>query len=648
MINVRYDATGQSQTVNPMGMREMQSRAYEHRDAQYLLLKAPPACGKSRALMFVALAKLHEQGLRKAIVAVPEQSIGKSFAATDLRTAGFPWDWAPNPRYNLCTPYGDDRKVALFQEFMASQESILICTHATLRFAFDAVDTQAFNQCLVAIDEFHHVSASQESKLGNLLRVLMDQSTAHVVAMTGSYFRGDGAPVLMPEDEARFKRVTYTYYEQLNGYRFLKSLGIGYHFYQGKYLSGLPDVLDTDLKTIIHIPSVQSGESTKDKYDEVNQIMDLIGEVDHQDEETGLFHIRRRSDGRIIKVADLVNDNLHERAKVIDFLRRVSSVDDLDIIIALGMAKEGFDWSFCEHSLTIGYRGSLTEIVQIIGRCTRDSSNKNHARFTNLIAQPDVADDEVTVAVNNMLKAITCSLLMEQVLAPQFKFRAKVPEEESESNVVPGGTITITGFKEPTSQRVQAIVDEDLDELKAAILQDDRIANAVSGGVHAEVINRVLIPKIIERRYPDLSPEEAESLRHYVVADTALKAAEIETQTGDGGDRRFIRLANRFININELDIDLIDSINPFQKAFEVLSKSVDTKTLGAIRNAIAESRIRMTEEEALLLWPKANAFYRNHGRAPDIDSNDEEEQRLAMAVAFLRRQARERKITPDG
>jgi hypothetical protein len=75
------------------------------------------------------------------------------------------------------------------------------------------------------------------------------------------------------------------------------------------------------------------------------------------------------------------------------------------------MAKQGFDWPFCEHALRIGYRGSLTEIIQIIGRATRDSSNKTHTQFTNLIAQPDAENEEVKVAVNNMLKAITSSLL---------------------------------------------------------------------------------------------------------------------------------------------------------------------------------------------------------------------------------------------
>ncbi len=67
--------------------------------------------------------------------------------------------------------------------------------------------------------------------------------------------------------------------------------------------------LDTDKKTILHIPNVQSGESTKDKHNEVDTILDKIGTVIHQDQETGVIHVTRHNDGKtILKVADLVDD----------------------------------------------------------------------------------------------------------------------------------------------------------------------------------------------------------------------------------------------------------------------------------------------------------------------------------------------------
>jgi hypothetical protein len=150
LIHVHYAQTGKSAATDALGMREMQARAFAARSAQYLLLKAPPASGKSRALMFLALDKLERQGLRKVIVAVPERSIGASFAPTRLTEQGFFADWQPTDAYNLCTPGSDGSKtkVQAFKNFMAGPERILICTHATLRFAFDELDAAAFKRLL--------------------------------------------------------------------------------------------------------------------------------------------------------------------------------------------------------------------------------------------------------------------------------------------------------------------------------------------------------------------------------------------------------------------------------------------------------------------------------------------------------------------
>ena len=635
IIDVTYARTGESTKTNRYGMREMQEKVFASRNSKYLLIKAPPASGKSRALMFIALDKLAHQGIKKVIIAVPERAIGASFRNTNLKENGFFEDWNPEEKYNLCTAGSDESKVTLFSKFLDSDSKILICTHATLRYAYEEVEEDKFNDCLLAIDEFHHVSADKDSsKLGNLLHSIMTKSNAHVVAMTGSYFRGDGVPVLAPEDEMKFNKVTYNYYDQLNGYNYLKSLGIGYHFYQGKYLNAINEILDTDKKTILHIPNVNSGESTKEKYEEVNAILDSIGEFEKQDSETGVLYIKRKSDGKIIKVADLVDDNPANRDKIVNYLKSIKSVDDIDLIIALGMAKEGFDWPYCEHALTVGYRGSLTEIIQIIGRCTRDSENKAHAQFTNLIAQPDAEDNEVTIAVNNMLKAITCSLLMEQVLAPNFKFKTRLLDDTEEA---PKETVKIKGFKQPSTAKVQNIIDSDLNDLKAKILQDDKIVKALTGSVEPEVINKVLIPKIIQTTYPNLSDAEIEEVRQYVVVDSAIKTADIE----QSGDKQFIKMANKFVNINDLNIDLIDSINPFQKAFEILSKSLDKKTFKAIQNCIEETRIEVTKEEAIVLWPKIKAFCKEVGKEPNISSFDPQERRMAEALILLRKLKRE-------
>jgi superfamily II DNA or RNA helicase len=218
-VSVSYACNGSSTKSNELGMRPMQERAYERRGEQYLLIKSPPASGKSRALMFIALDKIRNQGLKQAIIVVPEKTIGASFNDEPLTKFGFWADWTVQPKWNLCNePGSEGGKVASLGAFLKSDDKVLVCTHATFRFAVDEFGIEAFDDRLIAVDEFHHVSANPDNKLGQHLGQFIARDKVHIVAMTGSYFRGDAEPVLAPQDEAKFDTVTYTYYEQLNGY----------------------------------------------------------------------------------------------------------------------------------------------------------------------------------------------------------------------------------------------------------------------------------------------------------------------------------------------------------------------------------------------------------------------------------------------
>src|SRR6266478_3788189 len=127
-ISVTYTQNGSSTKANALGMRPMQERVYEQRGEQYLLIKSPPASGKSRALMFVALDKLHNQNVKKAIIVVPERSIGGSFADEPLSKFGFWADWTLKPQWNLCNVPGVDTpsvaksKVKAVGQFLASED----------------------------------------------------------------------------------------------------------------------------------------------------------------------------------------------------------------------------------------------------------------------------------------------------------------------------------------------------------------------------------------------------------------------------------------------------------------------------------------------------------------------------------------------
>ena len=634
VFEISYKQKGTSVNTNELGMREMQAKVYAKRTKQHLLVKAPPASGKSRALMFVALDKIKNQGLKKAIIAVPEKSIGKSFRSTELKKFGYYWDWVVKDENNLTTSGTAKSKVQKFIDFMQStdpSDDILIATHATLRFASEQLDASDFDDCLLAIDEFHHVSQDDNSVLGEVLRDVLRNSTAHIFAMTGSYFRGDSIPILDTQDEQLFDRVTYTYYEQLEGYKYLKSFAMAYKFYRGQYFEALEELVPEfiDKKTIIHIPNVNSVESTRDRYGEVDKILDLLGTYLEKDEH-GIIYLKTKT-GRILKIADLVTEE--GRDGVAGYLSKMDKVEDLDMIIALGMAKEGFDWPYAEYALTIGYRSSLTEIVQIIGRVTRDSFNKSEAVFTNLIAEPDAESDEVQYSVNNIMKAITASLLMENVLAPSFKFKPKDRDDQKAS----GADIYIKGLKEPSTERSKQIIENDMVELKASILQDDVVQAAISAGADTKLINKQLIPRVITTSYPDLTQEEVDEVRQHVVVDLNLSNAKKDPE-----NKQLLKMADKFINIDDLSIDLIDQVNPFQSAYEVISRDVDFKTLQLIERAFDAKKYEFTNDELRMLYPQIKAFKAEFGRLPKKDSKDIGEQRLYYALVTLARLRQEK------
>ena len=245
-----------------------------------------------------------------------------------------------------------------------------------------------------------------------------------------------------------------------------------------------------------------------------------------------------RPDGAVLKIADLVDDQ-SQRDLVSQSLKdpaQKHNRDHVDMIIALGMAKEGFDWIWCEHALTIGYRSSLTEIVQIIGRATRDAKGKTRALFTNLIAEPDAEGQLVQEAVNDTLKAIAASLLMEQVLAPRFEFKPKhedaIGDEEfdyGEDGYDPkrcnvgidedSGRIQVEvkGLVEPKSPEATRICQEDLNELITSFVQDKQ---AVERGLFdedliPEELTQLRMGKIIQERYEGLDAEDQEAVRQH-------------------------------------------------------------------------------------------------------------------------------------
>ena len=425
-------------------------------------------------------------------------------------------------------------------------------------------------------------------------------------------------------------------------------------------------VLDPAEKTIIHIPNVNSRESTKDKIREVEHIIEELGEWQGSDPATG-FQLVKTPEGRVIGIADLVVDDPGKRDRVSAALQdsgQKNNRDHVDIIIALGMAKEGFDWIWCEHALTVGYRSSLTEIVQIIGRATRDAPGKTRARFTNLIAEPDASEEAVTEAVNDTLKAIAASLLMEQVLASRFEFKPKNPNNGATPGFDYGDggydptkcnvgfneesgkfQIEIKGLVAPKSEETQRICQPDLNEVIAAFVQDK---TTIERGLFdpelvPEELTQLRVGKIIKDKFPELDEEDQEAVRQHAVAALNLtqKAKEIATGGGSGeesANTAFVDGVRKYaMDVRDLDIDLIDRINPFGEAYAILAKTMREESLKQVAAAIAAKRTSLTPDEAKELAVRAVKFKKERGRLPSISSQDAWERRMAEgAAAFVR------------
>ncbi len=417
---------------------------------------------------------------------------------------------------------------------------------------------------------------------------------------------------------------------------------------------------------IVHIPSVNSRESTKDKIREVEHIIEELGKWEGADPATG-FQLVRTPEGRLLRIADLVDDDPAKRDRVSNALKDASQKgnrDHVDVIIALGMAKEGFDWIWCQHALTVGYRSSLTEIVQIIGRATRDAPGKTRARFTNLIAEPDASTDAVAEAVNDTLKAIAASLLMEQVLAPRFEFKPKNTAEgaapgfdygeggydPSKCNVGINHEsgrfqIEIKGLAMPKTAVAQRICQEDLNEVIAAFVQDKpSIERGLFLGEELvpEELTQGRLGKIIKDKYPELGEEDQEAVRQHAVAALNLTQKAKESVLA-GVDKTslntaFIEGVRKYaMDVRDLDIDLIDHINPFGEAYKILAKTMSEESLKQVAAVIAGKRVSLSIEEARALAKRALAFKNERGRLPSITSPDAWERRMAEGVAFLAR-----------
>jgi len=257
------------------------------------------------------------------------------------------------------------------------------------------------------------------------------------------------------------------------------------------------------------------------------------------------------------------------------------------------------------------------------------------------------------------------------VLAPRFEFTPKNAGPQDgfdygEGGYVSGGPnvgvneqtgqyhVEISGLTAPQSKEASRICQEDLNEVITAFVQDTTVLERGlfdQENTLPEELTQLRMGKIVRDRYPELSNEDQEAVRQHAIAALAITQQAKEqlsldtTDTGSeaGGNLALIHGVRKFVNVRDLDIDLIDRINPFSAAYAVLAKSMDEKVLLQVQASVAAKRIRIDPDEARELAQRALQFKNERGRLPEMNSPDPWERRMAEGVsAFARYRAQEK------
>ena len=311
---------------------------------------------------------------------------------------------------------------------------------------------------LIWVDEAHHVKniAMEDIEgqvisngIGDLVRYCLDtpNSVIELGLTTASFFRGDRCSLLTPQMEERFSRFNLPYDEYLRSMKYLKSFSFDFVLCGYEYTNAIGMLAkERRGKDIIYIPHPKSRHSTGDKYQEVKSIF-------HEYQKAHTGELIDTADGlnilqspvKAFKMLDLVDEDRRiEKKEFLNSDDLKEQRDALDLIIALGMFKEGANWIWADRSIIVGVRASLVDIVQMMGRLFRDAKDKKHVEVVQLLPfSLDQQNETFLDNLNNYLKAIYASLILEDVFNPVKLNSPSISDKSRRTDLFNDGSHTL-------------------------------------------------------------------------------------------------------------------------------------------------------------------------------------------------------------
>lgn len=415
--------------------REWQKKAFKfHRNKRLRLLNAPMGSGKSIYSCLVALDELRKNPTMRAVITVPQQIIADGFSDFYLDINGKkmePW-FVKNMFFGNNT---DDSNIRGLHDFLLNTRNlgplskitdrVAICTHQTLTRMTNQYKGQfkkLFTDVSLFVDEAHHVSQYEMTEgdvegvngLGTVVDKLYEIESSHITLVTATPFRGDGTLLVAGEALEKFEEGRYDlpYDEYLKNLNYLQSFKIELVLYEGNnWMKPVRELCEKTKRTdhtLWYLPHPSSNDAIQGS----TKVLDT--KILH-----GVISRVHKKKKQRSKIVDLVTPELQKSGK--QYLLNAYKEDITDIV-AIGMFKEGADWPQANRSVIIGRRGSLTDMVQTIGRVLRDYKEKKDASIYWLLQKPENVEEETFKEdFNDYLKAVSLCMLFQRVLQPKFK-----------------------------------------------------------------------------------------------------------------------------------------------------------------------------------------------------------------------------------
>jgi len=565
--------------------------------------------------------------------------------------------WSINT--DLCRGAGkacqtENSKVMELINFLRQPPSKSVCSrialvsHSTLARAYKKIEKEKrlhlFCNTITCIDEFHHLYVDNNkdecNSLGELVYCLAekgDNLNAFVWCLTGTFFRGDRRRIFGNEFNDLVNDAFYElpFDEYFKTMKFLNKLlyRFGVFNIENGYSDAIASTIASDgiNKTLIFIPSRTKGESSLfpvcKKKDEIKGVLKGIvkgagwnGEVETAPYITSdgttnkaIFKLRVE-ENKWITVVDAVDDEDHIRKGVKAFLRKVNSgKDNVDIIIALGMCKEGFDWIACDRIIQVGIIKSLGVIVQVNGRMIRDFAGKNVAQMTWLFPSSSKIDkDSIAEDLNEALMTINLALMMCVDIMQPIKISVPKKDNPNEQEEISGGDLLSELFVE-------------MDDRTTFLTMVSAKIAAIGGNISFE--DRVLIVSDLLLEF-GVDEDDVTFYKEAVATYTLKRAAAIlsnkDFRLSLDFDSPIIReMCKEFNIVNPEDISPEGLIAFFA------ADAIGVSSFETYRKAVTRISMSYSEEAFNEFQISMDKFRKDNNRMPDLESENESERELA-------------------